>query len=73
MMKIIVVLISVCLFGCVSAEEQVFRDHKKCSSFGYTENNKVADCVKDLQIQREKKETITRIENDRWMRSQSSK
>ncbi|GAB3051543.1 hypothetical protein GCM10027155_17160 [Acinetobacter apis] len=61
------------LSGCVSEQQQIQMDKQKCLNFGYTNSNKLADCVKDIQIQRDKESNYNFRQNNRWMHTQSSK
>lgn len=54
MFRVIPISAIVFLVGCVSDTEQLNLDREKCISYGYKNNaNKLADCIKDLQLQRE--------------------
>ncbi|HHQ6628421.1 TPA: hypothetical protein ACSTL5_005002 [Serratia fonticola] len=51
-------IFSLFLSGCISAQEQLRMDREQCISYGYKHNeNKIADCIKDVQLQRDKLST----------------
>lgn len=53
--KSIFIIIFPLLTACVSEQEQLNMDRQKCISYGYKNDpNKLADCIKDIQIQRDK-------------------
>lgn len=61
------------LSGCISDQQQTALDQQKCSSFGYTDNNKLADCIKDLQIQRDKEDNANERADNYFINNQSPK
>lgn len=54
MRKYVVALaITLTLTSCVSPQEQLDLDRRTCLSYGYRDSSeKLADCIKDLQMQR---------------------
>lgn len=66
-------LFLVTLTGCISDQQQTALDQQKCTSFGYTDTNKLADCIKDLQIQRDKEDNANERADNYLINDQDAK